>query len=124
MAVVTEPGTLEFWKYDYDDGHIIKKWTNNIRTDSDWSQGSVKISVACDSTTVFYTDSGKSIFRYDLNSSTQLADYDVLSDDSPYLYGGIRVLSTDLSTRTVDSNGLEVGPVVVVAMTKTRYWTE
>lgn len=89
VAVVPSSGTLQFKKYDFD-GNVLQTWTPAV--ESGWAQEPVKISIACDSKTVFYTQSKSKIQRYDVDAGSQLTDYETLAVGSPYRYGGIRVL--------------------------------
>lgn len=109
VPVVPGPGQLEFWKYDYS-GNVIDTFTNpNVETG--WAQQPVKISVACDARTVFYTQSLHKIQRYDLVTRANLTDYETLPADSHYIYGGLRLLPAGMTT--ID------GKHLLVAMTLT-----
>lgn len=107
VAVVRASSTLEFWKYDFD-GNVIQTW--NPEPEYGWAKESTKISIACDNRTVFYTQSLRSIRRFDLQTGAQLPDYQTLPVDSPYIFGGIR---------TIPRSGAGDDLDVVVAMTLT-----
>jgi|SRR5581483_1613662 len=107
VAGVPSIGMLHLIKTDFD-GNVLQTWTG-LSTDTSWAQQLVRLSIACDSTTVWLTDMLRTIFRYDLNSSTQLTNYEQLAADSPYLYGAVRVLPGESG----DNRD------VIVAMTRT-----
>lgn len=89
VAVVPSSGVLKFRKYDFDGVQIGSDYTPAVP--AGWGQQAVKISVACDSDTVFYTLSMKVVKRFSL-SSGQLTDYQTLPNSSPYIFGGVRAL--------------------------------
>jgi hypothetical protein len=89
VAVVVSSGVLEFRKYDYD-GNVLDTWTPEV--EAGWGKQKVSISLVCGGAEVYYTMSLKSVLRYSLATSTQLAPYDTLPADSPYIYGAVRVL--------------------------------
>lgn len=117
VAVVPSSGNLELRKYGFDGAQIGASRTG-LSTDTGWAQQTVKIDVACDSSTIYYTDSLASIFTYDFNTSTQGPIYDTLPTGSPYIYGGLKLLSPGFAAST-HGPPLEIGPVIVVAMTVT-----
>lgn len=96
VAVVPSPGQLLFRKVNFDGDTIIDEWEPNI--EPGWAQQPVKITVACDSRTVLYTQSLHKVQAYDLVSRTNLADYETIPYDSPYIYGGIRLLPEGMTT--------------------------
>lgn len=81
--------TVELWRYD-EDGNILDTFTG-LSKDTGWThEVPLKLCVACDGTTVFYTDQGASIFSFDLNSGTQNTVFYVESDPN-YICGGIDI---------------------------------
>lgn len=113
VAVVPSPGSLELREYDYD-GHLLHTW-DGLDTDPGWTNQSVKIDVACDGKTVYYTDSLMTIFKYNLTTSTQLPFYEQLPGGSTSRYCGIALLPHRRNQST--SGGLEIGPQAIVAIT-------
>lgn len=83
--------TIELRKYDAD-GNILATYLG-LNRDTDWAHETpLKMAVACDGHTVYYTDQGRTIFRYDITGSgTQLADFAQLAVGSPYIYAGIDI---------------------------------
>lgn len=80
--------TLELWRYD-EDGNVLDTFTG-LDTDTGWTHETpCKLCVACDGTTVFYTDQGETIFSFDLTSGTQNADFDTAPTN--YIYAGIDI---------------------------------
>lgn len=108
IALVPSAGVLKFRKVNFA-GATQQEWTPAI--EPGWGQQPVKISVACDSTTVFYTMSLKKIKCFDLNTGTNKPDIETLPSSSPYIYGGIRILPGGTVT--------EDGKHFIVAMTAT-----
>lgn len=89
VAVVPSSGVLLLRKYDFE-GVQLAQWTVGVEVG--WGQQQVRISVACDSRTVFYTMSLKKVKRWDIVDGVQLDDYDTLPSSSPYIYGAVRAL--------------------------------
>ena len=127
VAVVPSLGVLEFRKYDFD-GVLQTTWT--VPTEPGWFKQTVKIAVACDARTVFYTMRGHRIMRFDIVSGLPLSDYHFLLAGSGYLYGGIRTLPRELGDNrdvmvalTVNGTGpqraLTLDPV-----TPTKHWVD
>lgn len=118
VAVVASPGHLELRKLDYD-GNLLNTW-GGLQTDAGWSQEPVKISVACDGRTVFYTDSLRTVWRYDIaargGAGQQLDLYKQLPASSPYIYGGVRVLPSGKTKAIVAMTAVGDGPQLGVAL--------
>jgi len=93
IAYVPSPGVLKFRKVNFDGTSTGLEWTPDV--EDGWFQQPVKISIACDAQTVYYTMSGKVVKRYDLEARENLTDYQTLDDDSPYRFGAIKVVWTD-----------------------------
>lgn len=90
VAVVLSAGVLEFRRYNFD-GSLAHVYSPSPLVEVGWAQQPVKISVACDARTVFYTQSLYKVQRYDLQTESQLADYLVMNPvTSPYIFGGLR----------------------------------
>jgi hypothetical protein len=120
IAYVPSPGVLKFRKVSYANPpvQIGTEWTPGVEAGWPWTgtnpaNNLVRISIACDNRTVFYTFQGKKIKRFDLQTGTTWTDYRTLASDSPYIYGGIQVLPGGSGTSTTDTRK------VVVAMTQT-----
>jgi len=89
MAVVPSAGSLEFRKVGFD-GTVLTTWSS-IPTDTGWTNEPVKVSVACDARTVFYSMQHDHIRRFDLQTGSPLSIYATLST-TDYVFGGLRVL--------------------------------
>jgi hypothetical protein len=91
VAVVPSTGVLKFRLYDYSDPAVmLTEWTPDVETG--WGKQLVRISVACDSATVFYTMSLKSVKRFNIQTGLQMTDYQTLPPSSPYIFGSVRAL--------------------------------
>jgi hypothetical protein len=82
--------TIELWRYD-EDGNILEQFTG-LDQDAAWVHTEpLKLCVACDGTTVYYTDQHESIFSFDLNTGTQNPVFDVHPDYPNFVYAGIDI---------------------------------
>jgi hypothetical protein len=108
VARVPAAGQIQLIQYDFDDTIIGGPW--NVAVPPGYGRQHVKISVACDSDTVFYTTQQKVVKRWSL-ASGQLSDYWTLPSSSPYIFGGLRALS--------NASGVGDNRDIVVAMTQT-----
>lgn len=117
VAIVPSSGVLHLVKYALNATTVLHTWTG-LAVDATWARQAVKISISCDSKFVYYTDSMRTIFVYNLETSMQEANYEQLPVGSSYIYSGIRFLPAPLAKKT-QTGGLELGPVLVVAMTLT-----
>lgn len=107
VAIVPTAGSLKLYKYNLDATAVIGgPWTLAVETG--WTSKPVKIDVACDSDTVYYTMQGKKIKRFKVSTTTQLADLQTLADSSPYIYGDLRVLNNKQVLVAMTDTG--VGP--------------
>lgn len=92
VAVVPAAGRLIFRKYDFaEPANILDEW-DPIPVEVGFGQQHTKISLACDNRTVFYTQRGHRVMRYDLVDRAPLLDYQVIENSSPWIYGGLRIL--------------------------------
>lgn len=90
-AIARSTGKLEFWKYDLTQHTVLKKWTNP-QTDSGWTTDKyIKIDIECDSNTLWYTDQSKTLFKYNLGTSTQMTPFAQFTDTN-YVYAGFKLL--------------------------------
>lgn len=110
VARVPSNGILELRKYAFDGTTILDTWTG-LNVEAGWAQQPVKITIACDSRTVLYTQSLHKVQAYDLVTRSNLADYETIPFDSLYIYGGIRLLPEGMTTAD--------GKHFIVAMTRT-----
>lgn len=132
IAMVPSAGVLKFRLYDFaEPPNLIHEWTPAIETG--WQQQPVKISVACDKRTVYYTSSLFKIKRYDIGASggtgAQLTDYKTLPASSPFRYGGLRVLpgeNGDERDVVVATTRTGNGPSRALALADDRksFWTD
>lgn len=80
-------------KYDLD-GAVLNEYT--IETDTGWTTDKyMKVDIACDSTTVYYTDQLYTVFKFDLDTGTQLSPWSTLSPSGNYRYNAFKLLPDD-----------------------------
>lgn len=112
LVIIVVGGDVQLWKYAMNGTTVLDTWTG-LDKDTGWDGTQLaqrlKVDIACDSTTVYYTDGGLSLFKYDLNTSAQLTPWDVLSS-SPYRYHAFKLLQRTLpqeiiSAMTESGNG-------------------
>lgn len=115
--------TLELWTYDLS-GAVVHKYNGTtgdpLETDATWlryrGSGEVperlpyaRLDVLCDGKTIYYTDMGRTIFRYDLTGSgSQLSNFAQLGPEAHHIYASIRVLKPSgkvLVAMTSSGNG-------------------
>lgn len=97
LVIVDTDGTetgVELWKYAMDATTVLA--TYSVEVDAGWTpKKRLKLDVACDGHTVYYTDQSRTIFKYDIaGSGTQLTPFDVLTDDI-YSYCAFKLLNGD-----------------------------
>lgn len=91
VAVVPSSGVLKFRLYDFaEPATLLDEWTPAVEVG--WAKQLVRISVACDSATVFYTMSMKAVKRFNIVTGLQMTDYQTLPATSPYIFGSVRAL--------------------------------
>lgn len=132
VAVVPSPGVLKFRLMSFDEpATLIHEWTP--AAEAGWAQQPVKISVACNSRTVYYTSSLYKIKRYDIGANSgagaQLTDYQTLPNNSPYRFGAIRVLpeeAADEQDAVIAMSLSGNGPIrgLCLASDGTSFWTD
>lgn len=78
------------------DGALTTTHTG-VDVDAGWNHLTefLRLAVACDGKTVYYTDEHATIFRYDLSTASQLAPFKVLPGGSPLVYGGLTLVGPD-----------------------------
>src|SRR5581483_8531943 len=114
--------TAELWELDLDGNKIGS--SHAIDLDEGYNGEPMKVDIACDAKTVYYTDQGRTIFTYDLETHTQLDPFVQLPTDSPYVYGGFKLLPDgDL---VVAMTGSGDGPLNAVCLDAdpTLFWTD
>lgn len=73
------------------DGAVLTTYTG-IDVDAGWTRDRyLKLDVGCDGRTVYYTDQGRTIFRFDLATGSQLTPFAQLAPDSPYVYAALKL---------------------------------
>lgn len=92
VAVCVTSGQLDLHKYSYANPPVLLDSWTSIPVEDGWTNALTRIDLACDSRTMFFSQQGHRLMRYDLVSRAALDDYETLPDDSPYIYGGLRVL--------------------------------
>lgn len=82
--------TVELWITDTD--YNILQTITGLNKDTGWVYTTpLKLAIACNGDTVYYTDQGRTIFKLSLATGLNLANHAQLSVGSPYIYGGIDV---------------------------------
>lgn len=77
--------------YDPVSHTVTATWTG-LALDTGWTPTQMlKLDVLCDSRTVYYTDRGRTIFRYDLQESVQLSHFQQFAAESPYAYAAFKL---------------------------------
>lgn len=111
---------VELWHVD--ENHAVLATYTGLNTDTGWVHTTpLKLAVACDGDTVYYTDQGASIFRYSLTTG-QLAVFDVSADPN-YIFGGIDIDADGDIYVALTTTG--VGPRRDVALgSTTELWTD
>lgn len=109
VALTPSSGVLQLVKYSFDGAIIAGPWT--VEAPAGYGTQHVKISVACDSTTCFYTTQQKVVKRFNIATGTQMTDYWTLPSGSPYIFGGLRALPNE--------SGIGDDRDIVVAMSLT-----
>jgi hypothetical protein len=116
--------TAEIRTYNLD-GVLQNTW--NIEVDEGWTKTNMlKIDVACDGFTAYYTDRGRTIFKFNIETGTQLANFHQLDEDSEYIYADLALLpATDSGDiLIVNMTNLGNGPRNAVAITYNGYWSD
>lgn len=128
--------TLELWTYELDRTFVYAY--TGLQVDTSWKayRGPddsrpdmrlpyCRLDVLCDSRTIYYTDMGRTIFRYDLNGAgSQLANFAQLGTEAHHCYASIRVLkpSGDVLVAMTTSGH---GPRNALALNKDRtFWAD
>ena len=125
--VQTTPGVAELWKYDASDGELLKQWS--IETDDGWTTGLMRLDVAADSSTVFYTDSGRTIFRFSIgpgvpDAERQMEPFDQLPVDSPNIYAGFTLLPDGGLVIAMSKTGDGPRNAICLDGSRTAFWTD
>lgn len=105
-------------------GQLIQEWSP-IQVSSDWTRDRyLKLDIACDSKTVYYTDRGLTIYKYDLETSTQLDPFKTLSATEGFRFNAFKLLY-DGEVITSKTNGGN-GPrnAICVDSSQTSAWTD
>lgn len=114
VAIVPSSGLLKLYKYNIAATAVIGgPWT--LATEAAWTSEPVKLDVACDSVTVYYTMQGKLIKAYNTSTSTQLPDFETLAPSSPYIFGDLKILNDRRVSVAMTDTG--AGPRRGVAVT-------
>lgn len=113
--------TVELWIYDTDNT-VLQTFTG-LNKDTDWVHTMpLKLAIACDGDTVYYTDQSRTIFRYSLTTG-QLPIFDQLPIGSPYIFGGIEVQPDGDLYRAMTTTGTGPRRDVCLGGT-TSIWTD
>lgn len=131
LLVIIAVGTdVQLWKYNLDGDTVLQKWIG-LSKDASWvpqdDNKRLKVDIACDSTSVYYTDQGLSVFHYDLNTSTQKANWDTLPASSNYRYNAFKLIQKTnpqqiVAAMTTSGNGPQ--RAVCLDGNKTKHWTD
>ncbi|SRR5581483_6966940 len=122
----TSDATAHIWKLDAN-GHQINDWTvaHDANGTSFNEQGHIEVS--CDGTTVFYTMMGFAIFQFNVQTGTQLANFEQLAANSPYRYGAFKLLpGGGVVANLTDPASPASGPCHALALSsdRTTFWTD
>src|SRR5581483_12024011 len=117
------PRSAQLWKFDLA-GNRVGTWT--IETDDGWTTGLLRLDVAPDGKTVYYTDSGRTIFRFDISTDDgmQLQPFDKLPMDSPNIYAGFKLLSDGGIVLAMSKTGNGPRDAVCLDNDRTSFWTD
>ena len=114
VAVVPEAMKLEFRRYSCE-GELLDTWPN-IRTDQGWAKEHVKIDIALDNETVFYTDSMRTIFTWNLETGRN-EEFASLENGSRYIFSAVRIVPTaGGEVALVTAMSLGPGPRLAIAL--------
>src|SRR5581483_3997147 len=117
------PRSAQLWKFDLA-GNRVGTWT--IETDDGWTTGLLRLDVAPDGKTVYYTDSGRTIFRFDIGTDVgpQLTPFAQLPTDSPNIYAGFTLLPDGGLVIAMSKTGDGPRNAVCPDADPTMFWTD
>jgi hypothetical protein len=119
--VARSDNTMELWTLALD-LTLIEKFTG-LATDSGWTRDRYgKLRVGTDHDTLYYTDRGRTIFRWSLEDGVQLPHHVQLPLDSPYVYAGFDLDDAGDIVIAVTEDGN--GPRNAVALDGLAVWTD
>lgn len=81
--------TAELWHYDLD-GNVLDTWV--VDTDDGWEGEPLKIDIACDSETVYYSDQLYTIFSFNIATGLQGTPLAQLATNSDYRFNAFKLL--------------------------------
>src|SRR5581483_5946327 len=121
--VQASPRSARLWKLDLA-GNRVGTWT--IETDDGWTTGLLRLDVAPDGKTVYYTDSGRTIFRFDIGTDVgpQLTPFAQLPTDSPNIYAGFTLLPDGGLVIAMSKTGDGPRNAVCPDADPTMFWTD
>jgi hypothetical protein len=122
VMVARNNDTARIKKLSLDDGSVLADYP--VATDTGWTRDRyLKADSTCDGI-IYYTDMGRTIFRFDINTGTQLSNFAQLSEDSPYIYGALKIVETGdvIVAMTESGNGPKNG--IALDANGTSFWCD
>ncbi len=124
VIVARADNTAELRTYSLD-GALLAEWP--VATDPGWTRDRyLKLDVNCAGIIAYYTGRGRTIFRFDLSTGTQLDPFAQLASDSPYVYADFQLLPPQDGGLVVAETGSGMGPrnAVALDLDGTSLWTD
>ncbi len=114
VIVARANDTAELRKYTLG-GEQVAAWP--VATDAGWTRERyLKLDVDCAGTIAYYTDRGRTIFRFNLDTGAQLAPFAQLPAGSGYVYADFQLMPTPPGGLVVAMTGTGTGPRNAVAL--------
>lgn len=121
LLVARTDNTLELWTLSL--GLELVDKHPGLAVDDGWTRDRyARIKVGIDQNTIYYTDRGRTIFRWDLTAGAQLPNHAQLPEDSPYIYAGFDIRPNGDIVMAVTGSGN--GPRNAVAIDDTVVWVD
>lgn len=128
VIIAKTNNTAQLWKYNLA-GVKIQQW--NIQVDTGYTRlgtSLLRLDIACDAESVFYTDMGKTVFQFNIRTGVQGSNFLRLADASPYVYAAIKIHPESgvvVAMTPIGNNG-GAGPrnAVCIDADATNLWTD
>lgn len=126
VICTADAGTVyEIVKLD-SSGALVDRHEVEHSTEAESNQLELFIDVACDGTTIYYTDGYYTIFAFDFDSDTQLANFEELDPDGGLACHAIKLISDGRLVVALSEASSDAGPYygVVPELDFEHIWTD